>query len=381
VERIVFHIGTHKTGSSAIQGSLLQSSDALLARGILYPRTGRGRPGLARLTDELRESSTPAEAPVHRALVDETLTSDASVLVLSAEDFSSPRSAPRSAAWARSLCTELRADRSNVVAYVRPQWEWIESSYAQQVKTGLIWAPFADYLEAMLASDSLDYRTRLDPWREAFEDLEVRPYSSALLFDGDVVDDFWKTVDFGRPIQRAELFANHRLGARTTEMLRTIRSVLAERGLDDRLPVRRALARASRRIEADLPRDDPFSPLTSELVARAAERFAASNAEVVRRHFGGLHAELFAPPTDLERDPSRWSLEHASTREREVFAGALAQVLDEARTGKEATGRRKAVPSTQVGVRRPVRRGRRARRAVKRVRRLVAIRTRLGLRG
>lgn len=351
VDRVIFHIGIHKTGTTAIQGSLVRSSDALLARGVLYPQTGRRGAGQAQLAAEVRDGTAPWDAPIHRSLLNEVRRSAAPVLILSAEDFSSH---PRAARWARTLCSQLQPQQVRVVAYLRPQWDYLESSYAGRVKTGKTWAPFDRYFENALASGRPDYLSRLAPWRDAFGAVEVRPYAPDLLLHADVVADFWEAVGLGAPIERAEDLANRRTGARATEMLRQIRMVLAHQGLDRLIPVRQVLGRGRRRIEAELPNDPAFAPLTRELVLEAAERFARANAELVREYLGGRHATLLAPPASLNRTSSTWNLRDASDEELSVLAGAFEQVMGEVsaggregrRRGRRSVARRKAAPRT-----------------------------------
>jgi hypothetical protein len=54
----------HKTGTTAIQESLVEAQESLRERGVLYPETGRSGPGLTQLARELKLSSgTMLETP------------------------------------------------------------------------------------------------------------------------------------------------------------------------------------------------------------------------------------------------------------------------------------------------------------------------------
>jgi len=137
LDRVILHIGTHKTGTTAVQGSLGEASDALLSRGVLYPRSGRrgvGHVELARLAEHPGEM--PGGREGEQELLEEIRAASPGTLVLSAERFTSPVS-PRRARWAEWLCTHLDARRVEVIGYVRPQWEYIESIYVQATKAGL----------------------------------------------------------------------------------------------------------------------------------------------------------------------------------------------------------------------------------------------------
>ena len=83
---------------------------------------------------------------------------------------------------------------------------------------------------------------------------------------------------------------------------------------------------ARRRIEAAFADDRPFSPLTQEMVVSIAGHFAASNERLVQTYFAGRHESLFSPPSE-PREPSTWSLSHASEDERRFFAQLVGETL------------------------------------------------------
>jgi hypothetical protein len=187
IDRLVLHIGSHKTGSTAIQRSLADATDSLLARGILYPRAGRWGVGHAQLANELVNTNGPLMAiPSHLGLIEEVRASRPSTLLLSAEGFTNKGSA-RPAEWVRGLCEALQPQDLRIVGYVRPQWECLESAYAELVRVGMVWAPFAEWLEGALEGESaFDYIRRFAPWREEFaERLEIRLYAAPSLSGRD----------------------------------------------------------------------------------------------------------------------------------------------------------------------------------------------------
>jgi hypothetical protein len=127
-------------------------------------------------------------------------------------------------------------------------------------------------------------------------------------------------------------------------MLRAMRAVLAEPRLDELPPVKEVMRRSRRRIEAELPDDRPFAPLTGELAARVADQFAASNATFVDEYFGGRSTGLFTPPSDLR--PSLWLFEGASERELRCFSSLLEHALSSAdRSRRKQAPARRRCPS------------------------------------
>jgi hypothetical protein len=326
VDRVVLHIGSHKTGSTAIQGTLIDASEELLARGILYPRAGRQGPGHARLAGELAFLEAPVtQAPSHKELLTEVRASDPHTLVLSAENFT-PRESSWPADWALHLVEELSPRRVQVVGYVRPQWEFIEASYSQQVKVGITSLHFEDYLTKCFLDPHFDYPRKFGPWRRAFGDhLEVRPFSHEHLVCGDAVADFWSLVGLGSPPELREKYANRRPGAREIVLLRELSTRLTGRQAE--LPIRKILAKAAKRLRAELSDDSPFSPMDAELISYVAERFSASNKRFVNDYWDREHATFFALPVDGSRlSASSWSLDDASEQEMRLLDDVLGTV-------------------------------------------------------
>jgi len=70
-------------------------------------------------------------------------------------------------------------------------------------------------------------------------------------------------------------------------MLRALRAFLADHHLDELSSVSPLLSRSREMIEAKLPDDQPFAPLTPEHMTRIVERFSAANHDFVRDYLGG----------------------------------------------------------------------------------------------
>ena len=369
VDRLVMHIGVPKTGTLAIQESLAGAYEPLVASGTLYPHAGRDHRGRhAKFIEELVESGGPGtKVPSHLELLTEVRATEPTTVLISSESLSGIR--PPVVAWARSLCELFQVKEPVILGYVRPQWEYIESQYAQQIKSGSRWMPFEQHLEESMAGNRFDYLKVFAPWREAFqEQLEVRPFATDMLVGNDVVNDFWHAVGLGPPPESRGR-PNLRTGARSTEMIRALRALLAEHHLDTLAPVGDIVRRARWRTEAEFPDDPRFSALTPEDVNRIAERFSASNEQFIHDYLGGQHRSLFAPPDAPEQPPSTWSLSGASERELRVFAQVVEDALRQVRESSAASNSRRRASGPQG-----------ARRAANRLRRRLRLRTRLGLR-
>jgi hypothetical protein len=340
VERVVLHLGLHKTGTTSIQAALVDAFEDLIEHGVLYPRAGRSGPGHALLPEELGYTDGPVtEVPTHVAILEEVRRSRPNTVLISAEDLNRA-DRPRLLEWARAFCHELSPAHVDLLVYVRPQWEFIEAIYAERTKTGTAWGIFEDFLPFALTAPDFDYLRKLSPWARAFpRRLELRRYPDDLR-EGDSVADFWNRLGLQAPLP-ARRRLNPRTGARTTEMLRLLGGILADYHLDDLLPpvaepkslphrraVIEAMRRAHLRIDAAWPEDRPFAPMNAETAQEVTAHFAASNERLVELDARGRDVGLSRAPADA-REPSTWSLAAASEEERRFFAGLVRDTLAE----------------------------------------------------
>jgi hypothetical protein len=197
--RVYLHIGTHKTGSTAVQYFLDANREALEGRGVLYPRSGRPQRKPISCGHHLLASELTRPAAARRRLVRtgaartewEALEAELrgareDVAVISAEGFD-------------RLATEhdFQALRSrldgldvNVIVYLRRQDEFLSSYYCQHVLYRGETRGFEEFRRAL--PTETDYERLLASWEGAFgrESLIVRTYERPALVNGDVVDDF-----------------------------------------------------------------------------------------------------------------------------------------------------------------------------------------------
>lgn len=93
--KIIFHLGTYKTGSTSIQNHLFDNREKLLERGILYPASvananrslGHRHSELAYRFNANEDVATP------KRLIDEVRDAGAETVILSSEAWSAPRMA------------------------------------------------------------------------------------------------------------------------------------------------------------------------------------------------------------------------------------------------------------------------------------------------
>lgn len=321
-DRLIVHIGTHKTGSSAIQTALSDADEYLLEEaGLLYPQAGRiATGGHLNLCWEVSEDDRfDAARGTTGDLVAEARRSQPASVVVSAETLTSRPRNPIYANWVVALADELAVDDVLVVAYVRPQWEYLDSLYTQRIKMGYIGSDYDAFIEENKVHPRLDYVTTFDQWERNFgERLDIRPYARELLVDGDTVRDFLAALHLEHLDVAAPRQVNRRPGVHAVAGLRLLYERLEGGSLET--AQRGAFFRqAGEELEARFPGDHRFRGLTFERAQELERWFRPKNERFVAAHPD--LAGLFSLPN--RRDfpgPCTWTFRDGSpTEQREVL--------------------------------------------------------------
>ena len=228
---VLLHIGTGKTGTSAIQSFAWAQREALAREGIAYPE-----PGLSHI-EHFGEL-----IPAHYPLADWLRRGDERRLQAWAQALRSER-----AEWLLLSCENLyhhldaaAIDRLRqlldgwpvrVVCYARPQDDYIVSAWKQQVKVGDLKGPFGNLLARHLSPDFLaqshaHHHRMLAPWRAAFGQEAVRLgvfERHHLSAGGGLVADFFRTAGRPLPASLTEQAPPVRNDALPTELLLLLR--------------------------------------------------------------------------------------------------------------------------------------------------------------
>ena len=209
--KLVFHIGSFKSGSTAIQATLASKSYDCPGITVLYPgmsaREGvektRGQHG--RVANTLLPGGLKSgEENSRLSKISENMKAiEADITVISAEKFE----------WVNPevLYARIREyfpdylDHLQIIFYVRPHAERLLSGYAERVKHGLFLGSLEEFHRKTRelrrpGQRGFFYHPRLMKWREVFGDsLTVRPMIRAQLLQSDVVADFFDQILDGHP--------------------------------------------------------------------------------------------------------------------------------------------------------------------------------------
>ncbi len=312
MEKTLFlHIGSPKTGTTAIQGFLHSNPDVLAASGVNYVRAGRANASHNSMISTFRHGNGPA---VCAEIAQEIADSPASLHVLSSEMFFW---APAAVELARGLPPELR-DRTRIICYIRRQDKYIEALYKQVVKNGRALAdPMAFYRSRRR---NLFYSPILNAFSDEFghDSLIIRPFERKNFPAGDVINDFIEQAGValeGTPIRPAPA-SNKSFSAPISELLGLLRqrSPLFTRDIIRKL--------TQLEYEGAIRSNDVYDLSQRQFIMG---RYAKDNEELRKNYFP--HAEQVFDTTDLDTDIDPYPTEQQRSDDWRAAVIALAQAL------------------------------------------------------
>ncbi|WP_132600186.1 hypothetical protein [Rhodovulum adriaticum] len=213
---LLIHIGSQKTGSTALQNFLSANETALAGRGLRFLATGRRNISHNSLFRPLRG---PDAAAIWADVAAEVAAHPDTLSIMSSENFFDRDIA---AAMARHMPAGLRG-ACRVVAYARRQDAYLEAMYKQKTKNGREHLSPLDFV-AKVGDEIADYRAILGAFADVIGDDAVilRRFERRALKNGDVIADFLGVLglnmadaDFVQP----ERDANQTLSRAVTEQM------------------------------------------------------------------------------------------------------------------------------------------------------------------
>ncbi|SIT18300.1 hypothetical protein [Paracoccus saliphilus] len=206
LKKLVFHIGSFKSGSTAIQSTLALKTYNCRGFDILYPGLGvhegrekiRGQHGPLANT-LFRQNPAYNKRDEHFSRIARNIeTVDADVSIISAEKFE--YADPRVLAEMINKHFGKFKDNLQIIIYLRPHAERVLAAFAERVKHGSFRGDMDDlHAQTKPLTGALQrgfyYYPRLNLWRDVFGDrLTVRPMVRSELRQADVVTDFFYQI-------------------------------------------------------------------------------------------------------------------------------------------------------------------------------------------
>jgi hypothetical protein len=285
MKEIVFHVGSHKTGTTTVQYSLHQAQEQgqLAELGLYYPQAGRiGRNGHHNLVYEIASRTRYREnLGGWDALQQELQDRPEDRIMLSSESLSGYRNSVDLPEKCYALAKAL-GRRPRVVAYLRPQSAYLESIYAQNAATGYTSLRFERYLLESIAQNAADYGAVLKNWETRFGSCEVFPFQPQP--GSTFLEQFFKSVfDIKLPSSIVEVRANDRRGARAVEFARKANEVAAKANWP--VAQRQALAcKVSEICAVQFPKEPRFSAMDVGLDQLVRQIYQDGNAVLLERY-------------------------------------------------------------------------------------------------
>lgn len=303
-QRLILHIGTHKTGTTTLQRYLAKHRSRNLAEfGLCYPKTatkGSSRHTLlatsirARRVEDGNIRIPPVQQIIDR-ISDEIVQSGAATAVVSAEGLSGPN--PGFAAACRAFSRRFDVE---VVLVLRRQDRFVESLHSQFVRDRGETRALAEFMATRQISAWLDYRRTLGYWESEFGRSAVRVihYEAATLGEG-LLNTFFKVLSLPPPA--VEPTSRNRSPAR--ESIEILRHINREAGLNGQSRPhrrqRRSLLSIMRKLEID---SGLTTVLGTDSRRKLLQAFDEGNAEIANRYLGRADGILFAQD-DLRVEP------------------------------------------------------------------------------
>jgi len=225
--KLIFHIGLHKTGSSALQEYLKKNKEKLLKYGILYPETF-GFPnhciyGLL-MYEKLFGIKLPELAMQNIDLQtvldkwrEEIKLYNPSKIIISCEEFSNLGFQCLS-----FLIEELKPLSTDVVVYLRRQDKFIESLYQEVIKYYYL-RLFTKHPFYTTNNYSINYLTLIRQWNKENVNVIPRIFGKEINESFDIVDDFLSMLGLTKKdIDTDYIVANISLSPLSTLALKVI---------------------------------------------------------------------------------------------------------------------------------------------------------------
>jgi hypothetical protein len=304
MKKTVFvHIGSHKTGTTAIQSFFALNRNLFKEKGILYPGIQNAHHDMAwelektgSVNELLNQNSLTAK------ILQEIRETSCTTIILSAEAFSETRTSEK----LKQVFTGIPGDPVSIkiIIYVRRQDDIIQSAYQEQLKTPklCIEKSLSDFLRENTGfSDRWNWYKKIRPWTETFgkEAIIVRVYEKNQFYKNDLIRDFLFTIgreltdDFRLPAKEQ---SNIGMGLDALEIMRICNAKIEDP------EIKKILRNSLVKID---PKGilEPYSLLSPKDRNHFIREYEPGNQKVAREYLGREDGILFFEPLPDPDEP------------------------------------------------------------------------------
>lgn len=198
MKRLFIHLGTGKTGTTAIQEFLLLNREKLIDVGINYCMSGCSginHHALCFNYNRISDDFSLAVKENLKKLAEEIAASKCTTHVISSEYF--PDLTEEEVSYIvdkMSLVCDV-----NVIIYFRRQDHFLESWFSQIVKAGAVNSDIYNLRKRLIDNRIFDYLYHADKWSKIIgvSNVHVRPYEKERFLGGDIFSDFLRILGVG----------------------------------------------------------------------------------------------------------------------------------------------------------------------------------------
>ena len=309
-KKLVLHVGTPKTGTSAIQKLLAANKKALAAHGMCYPlfkvtwpAVSHERNGQFLYQKTMHAAGYPKANGVHPVeMADKAFEKFKRVVqegpcdtvILSEETLWQMLSRRKGALAAlKQICDELGFEEYQVIVYLRRQDLFLESAWNQNVKAVRDYSKtYKEFLQGNYASRTSAYDDDLRIIEDVFgrESVTARVYDRAQLVNGDSAADFLDCLglDINDGFELIEAEKNSSIKGNGFIELKRQLNTLPSYGKDGNF-----MAEAFKVASAGVPDVEPGGMMGAQERADMLATYEEGNRAIAQRYFG--RDELFGP--------------------------------------------------------------------------------------
>jgi len=230
--KIIFHIGIHKTGTTAIQAFCTRNREMLAQRGLLYPSVYtkfNAHHPLPWALGVRHPDKTDGDKPedIAAAILEEAKARRADKVLISSEEF---RNLDNHAVLMQLRSLFAGTDQE-VVVYLRRQDDFLVSKYGQHVRMYAIRyaSSILDFYLRHNYVNRYNYWELTHRWAKAFGEqaLRVKVYDKRCFPNGNVLEDFFQTigVDYSGLSLHSTVDVNRNLHPVALEILRRLNAL------------------------------------------------------------------------------------------------------------------------------------------------------------